>query len=146
MKKICDFYCWETQAPPTLEQQLKAKMEYLIRRKKVRCFRVDYLPGDFYLYVLRALRELKQKYSFLSLILTVAPLDLDAFTATGFLPDFLPYLHAGNKYHTYYPYWADWEPNYLIVYDPQESQELQGLLIPPSFPGTTHIHLTDPTK
>ena len=146
MKKICDFYCWETQAPPALEQQLKAKMEYLIRRKKVRCFRVEYLPGDFYLYVLRALRELKQKYSFLSLILTVAPLYLDAFTATGFLPDFLPYLHAGNKYHTYYPYWADWEPNYLIVYDPQESQELQGLLIPPSFPGTTHIHLTDPTK
>lgn len=56
------------------------------------------------------------------------------------------YLHAGEQYHCPYPYWADWEPNYLIVYDPQENQQLQELLIPPSFPGTTQIHLIQPIK
>lgn len=141
MKKICDFYCLETQIPPTVQPQLKAQMESLIRHKKVRCFRVDYLPNDFFLCVLRSLKELKEKYRFLSILLTVSPADLNRFSATGLLPDFLPYLHVEGKYHTNYPYWADWEPNYIIVYDPDDYQDVQGLLLPPSFPYSTPINL-----
>ena len=142
MKKICDFYCWETEVPPALESKLKEKMEHLIRRKDVRRFRVDYLPNDFFLFVLRSLKELKQKYRFLAIYLTVNPWHLQQFTATGLMPDFLPYLNVDGEYSCPQS-WADWEPNYIIVYDPNDYKDVQELLLPPSFPFSEPIYLEE---
>lgn len=142
MQKICGFFCWESQVPASLEPKIKQKMEYLIRHKQVRRFLIEYRPNDFFLFVLRSLRNLKQKYRFLSVYLEVSPWHLDHFTATGLLPDFRSCLKVDGKYSTY-QYWADWEPNYILVYDPDDYDDVQDLLLPPSFPYSTPIYLSE---
>lgn len=140
MKKICGFYCCETEVPPILESKLKKKMEYLIRHKDVRRFLVNYRPNDFFLFVLRSLKELKQKYRFLAIYLTVNPWHLQHFTDTGLMPDFLPYLNVEDEYSSY-QYWSDWEPNYIIVFDPFDYETVKDVLLPPSFPFSDPIYL-----
>lgn len=142
MQKICGFFCWESQVPASLEPKIKQKMEYLIRHQQVRRFLIDYLPNDFFLFVLHSLRDLKQKYRFLSVYLTVLPWHLNHFAATGLLPDFRSCLNVDGKYSSY-QYWSDWEPNYILVYDPQDYDGVQDLpLPPPTFPYSTPIYLS----